>query len=676
MADADYSDFLSRTGASDGKPDYAAFLARTGAVEAVPKTPQPTDSNYIYAPGDYPSAEPSTFNQTAREPQAPASLSAMPKTAADLRAMLAETPGWTSGGVLPIRVKNDASGNADPSLGVRPDLGPLRGIGTGLLDLIEGPNTGTITPEARNLLVLGAMGGRLAPSVARGTEAAIRDTAELGAPVNRLYDPRPPMTPPPVADAVAAPLSPEFRANPGVTAPTGQPGETAPNRMLLGAPGAENRLAAPPPTPPAPAGAPVPQSAGAAASREGTAAPLPEPTPAQKATALQKMVNQSAEDRLTPQGRDDNTYFPGVVRPEAMRDFTPAADGKMSSALEHKTLYNTDSNYHDQYDAQVKKNNNVMVDGLHDMFGDANAREAAMQDARELMPGSVNLFKEQKSVDTQPIADKIKEIMAGPAGKIDGVANIMRKMGPKLLDANGKAETLPSQIKGMFDDINNKLYDKSPTTEGNEARQASSQLKDLKTVVSDVIGKGLPGTKWTDYLSNLSGALGQVNKLDYMQQFLTGTKKLTNGAGELQLSKVDRMLEDIRKHSADQTGGARQMTMEEINKIEAARNELALKDLLDRRAAVRGSPTVQLGNASGVLGSGPLGAGIKGAAEAALHVGLAATTGGVGNAALGGYRYIVKPAVQAAKAQKAANALAATKNRLLDTTPNRLANPD
>jgi hypothetical protein len=32
--------------------------------------------------------------------------------------------------------------------------------------------------------------------------------------------------------------------------------------------------------------------------------------------------------------------------------------------------------------------------------------------------------------------------------------------------------------------------------------------------------------------------------------------------------------------------------------------------------------------------------------------------------------------MQASRDQKAANALAATKNRLLDTTPNRLANPD
>src|ERR1700720_235134 len=105
------------------------------------------------------------------------------------------------------------------------------------------------------------------------------------------------------------------------------------------------------------------------------------------------------------------------------------------------------------------------------------------------------------------------------------------------------------------------------------------------------------------------------------------------------------MLEDIQAHQADKTGGAKELSMPEINQIEAVRNELAAKDLLDRRAGVRGSPTVQLTNATGVLGSGPLGAGIKGAAEVALHAGLVPMTGGVGNAALLGYRYIMRPAM-------------------------------
>lgn len=449
-----------------------------------------------------------------------------------------------------------------------------------------------------------------------------------------------------------------------------------------------NPLASPPPVPLAPAAAPlatpapplpgvpgapdigVPRSAGAAASREMTAPEvLSKDTPAQRATALQKLVNQSAEDRLTPQGRDDAVYFPGVERPEAMRDFSPAPIGETSSAIQHKVLYNTDTNYHDQFDARVKKNNDVMVEGLHDMFGDANARDAAMNHAKTLMPGSIDLFAGEKAVDARPIAARINDILAGPAGKRDAVRNQLNAILANLKGADGNLEQMPSMLKGVRDDITDKLYDKTPTVEGNAARTARNQLQEVLGVVDDTIGKGLPGTKYKDYLANLTSALGQVSKLDYMQQFLTGPKKLTDPAGHLQLTKINKMLDDIQKHHADRTGGAPQMTMDEINMIEAARNELAAKDLLDRRGAVRGSPTAQLTNASGILGSGPLGAGVKGAAEALTHAGLAATTGGVGNALLGGYKYIVKPAVQAAKDRKAAQALAATKNRLLSTAP-------
>ena len=362
-------------------------------------------------------------------------------------------------------------------------------------------------------------------------------------------------------------------------------------------------------------------------------------------------------------------YVPGVVRPEAMRDFSQAVDGAPSTALEHKTLYNTDSNYHDQFDALVKNNNNVMVDKLNDMFGDANARDAAMNEAKELMPGSVGLFDDERVVDAQPIVDRIQEILSGPAGKRGAVESTLKGILPKLYDADGNLEVLPSMLKGVRDDITDKLYDKSPTVEGNAARTARNQLNSVLEVVDNAIADGLPGTKYADYLSNLSAALGQVSKLDYLQKFLTGPRKLTDLAGNLQFGKVQRMLEDIQAHHADRTGGAKELTPPEINLIEAVRNELAAKKLLDDRAAVRGSPTTQLTNASGIMGSGPLGVGVRAAGEVALHGLAAATTGGIGNAALGAYRFIAKPMMAAAEERAAAAKLEATKARLLDTTP-------
>jgi hypothetical protein len=706
-------DFLTgKTGPAAAKPD--ATPTKPDATPAAPAA-TPTMPSELFGVPD-PDAPP-VSDATKAIGNA---LKAIPTTAEGARNMLADKPGWTSSSILPMRVKNDAQGNPDPKLGVEWDLGPLRPFGRGVVDLADAvwntdPANPRLSPEATSVLFGAATGGQLLPSVARGTGAAVADTAAYGGPLNALYGKnRPaapggsnalsgdaPMPPAPTTRTVTADVGGKQVPVEVTEAPTAggpQPGmggpQPAADEVVNGwrrrqaneplAPGQEVATDAhgqewvKADTGPQPQPAGAPSSVGAKQHQAGEGiegeGEIPEPTPAQKATALQKMVNQSAEDRLTPQGRDDHVYVPGVERPEAMRDFSSAPEGQMSTALKHKVLYNTDSNYHDRFDAQIKKNNAVMVDYLHDMIGDANTRKAAMEDAEALMPGSVELFKDEKPVDITPVAEAINKILTGPKGKIDGVISNMRNILSKLYDRDGNPETMPSMIKGIFDDVNNKLYDRSPTKEGNEARQAREQLLEVKAALSKVIGSGLPGTKWSDYLTNLSAALGKVSKYDFMQQYLTGPKKLTNQSGELQLTKVQKMLDDIEKHHKDRTGGAKEMTMEEINRIEGVRNELQLKKLLDDRAGVRGSPTVQLGTAAGILGSGPLGSAVKTVAEGGAHLAAAHLTAGIGNVGLlaaKGWH-----AGRKAKAEKkAANALAATKERLLDTSRNPLS-PD
>jgi hypothetical protein len=209
------------TGPTD--PDEAAGMALVkslGSVKAeAPQAAQAVTPNDISGEGRDEYGNP-------LGPLGPAAPREPPPTIGNLRNAMAPTPGYVSMSPLPFALKETypGSGVADPNsglAGMKPDLGPLRGIGTGLLDLLEGPSTGTVTPEARNLLAMAAMGGKLTPSVARGTGAAIDA-------------------------AVNAPLSAEFKANPF-------------------APAAENRLAMPTPTP-EPSGGPGPKSVGAAAS--------------------------------------------------------------------------------------------------------------------------------------------------------------------------------------------------------------------------------------------------------------------------------------------------------------------------------------------------------------------------------------------------------------------------
>lgn len=101
-----------------------------------------------------------------------------------LRSALAPAANTTYGSILPF-ARDQGTGDVRLAL-----PSSLRDLATGGLDLLEGPTTGTVTPAATSLLANAAIGGGLTPSLVRGTGAAIRDTAELGAPAADLYRPR------------------------------------------------------------------------------------------------------------------------------------------------------------------------------------------------------------------------------------------------------------------------------------------------------------------------------------------------------------------------------------------------------------------------------------------------------------------------------------------------------
>jgi len=79
-----------------------------------------------------------------------------------LRGVLAPTPGYTYGSVLPIR------GQAGPN-GTMTNVGPgipdwARSIGSGVVDLLDGPRTGQVTPDATNALIALGAGGAAGPA--------------------------------------------------------------------------------------------------------------------------------------------------------------------------------------------------------------------------------------------------------------------------------------------------------------------------------------------------------------------------------------------------------------------------------------------------------------------------------------------------------------------------------
>lgn len=417
-----------------------------------------------------------------------------------------------------------------------------------------------------------------------------------------------------------------------------------------------------------PAAIPAPQSIGAAASRDTTmASAIPPETPEQKLTNLGKSVTQSAEDRAGPQLEDHSVYVPGVERPLAARVFSP------QNSLDDKTLRATDPVYRAQQEGIERNNNQTMVDLLGKDAGDANALKAAHDDRDEVAPPAQQLFAGEEPVDASPLVKQIDSTLAGPDGKRAAVVRTLSAVRNSLFDADGNLETLPSQLYGARKNITDLL--KQGVGQGaDDVRASKSILTGMLDNLDPIINDGAP--KYQAYLDQFHEASQPINQMEFLQKYQTGAKKLTSADGYLQFNKVQKMLDDIYQgQKAKGINPAKSLTDDQVQNIANVRNELAAQSLKDRLAKVKGSDTTQQMNRTGILGDGPLGTAVKGAAEMGAHALLFHTTGGIGNAAMAIHRAVIGPAREASKASKLENALVARKSALLSTQPNPLSGP-
>jgi hypothetical protein len=679
------------TGAAPGAlDDVDAFLAGKAVPSAPPPDPTTIDPVTGYPVDAQDQSKPipgagTTLAGAGQGTLIPGNSVAIPKTADEARALLGgAAPGYVSMAPLPFQLRETTpgSGVADPNsglAGMKADwLAPIRGPGNALIDLMQGPTTGTVTPAGTALLAGAAASGGLTPSIARGTGAAIADTAAYGKPLAQLYD-RPGSNP----LMSGRPGAPPARGNPPVaTLPPTNPLAAD----VMQPPGSlpANALTAPRTTAQIQredgvgynqavltqkaeqAAASTPQSLGAAASRDlappGT---IPPETPEQKLTNLGKSVTQSAEDRAGPQQEDHTVYVPGVERPLAARVFNP------QNSLDDKTLRATDPVYRAQQEGIERSNNQTMVDLLGKDAGDDNALKVAHDDRDEVAPPAQQLFEGEKPVDATPLVKQIDSLLAGPDGKRGAVQRTLSDVRSSLFDADGNLETLPSQLYGARKNITD-LLKKGVGAGADDVRASKSILTALLDQIDPIINDGAP--KYQTYLDQFHEASQPINQMEFLQKYQTGPKKLTGVDGYLQLNKVQKMLDDIYQgQKAKGINPAKSLTDDQIQNIVNVRNELAAQSLKDRLAKVKGSDTTQQTNRAGVLGDGPLGTAVKGAAEMGAHALLFHTTGGIGNAAMAIHRAVIKPAREASKAVRQENALVARKNALLSTQPNPLS---
>jgi len=538
------------TGPTD--PDEAAGMALVkslGLVKAeAPQAPQAFTPNDISGEGRDEYGNP-------LGPLGPAAPREPPPTIGNLRNAMAPTPGYVSMSPLPFALKETfpGSGVADPNsglAGMKPDLGPLRGIGTGLLDLLEGPSTGTVTPEARNLLAMAAMGGKLAPSVARGTGAAIRDTVELGAPSNRLYDSNAP---------------PRTAGEGNLLADFPRPTDPPP----------ENRMAAPPPAPEATN--PGPRSAGAAAS--GAVDMSPAEVQAYRSTAEGQKLLESQQ----PGQADTKAYVPGVAASAAEVEQTvnSARDAKAAN-IAHPEVSQA---AREQADANNTARQRYVEATIKSPVDILNAKSTRAAQAETDLAAT---WKNKTEADAQPVIDAANEIKASPDGRRPVVRTAIDAVTNELYDADGKLITDPEQLYGVRKHIDDLLSKEAGATDPKSIR-AASNLQQLKTALDGVIEPAAPGFK--QYLKNFADASRPIDEMEVLQGH---QNKLVDTQGRMQLSRVQGMMRNIvDSRAAPGINPYKSISDETMQRLWNVRDDLRRSASAQELARTPGSDTTQ-----------------------------------------------------------------------------------
>lgn len=401
------------------------------------------------------------------------------------------------------------------------------------------------------------------------------------------------------------------------------------------------------------------RSAGAAGTPTSQVPPL---SPVQRATYENGQLAQTAVDRAGPRGVDTTEYIPGETPTRASVDFN------YQNQLDEKTLRSTDPEFAKAYEANKTALSQGRVDFMKQQAGDPIAleqaelvRETQKEHDLGIAWGNKTDVGEKAS---QGFVDQIQGILDGPAGKETAIKNALSDVKSSMYDRAGNLEVDPEMLYGVRRNLANMLG-KAAKAETPTLQYAATQLGTLKDSIDNIIESGAPGYK--TYKQNWERLSQPIDTMETLQKFLQGPSKITNDAGVVEFGRVNRMMDKlVRDRQASGIQPAKSIPDETMDNLFKLRNTVARDKLNTDLANVPGSPTIQLGTNAARLGSGPLGAAVKGAADFIAHTAIAKATGGLGNMV---YANTIKPALQAAKANKLAAQTAARGRELLSSHP-------
>lgn len=566
-------DFASRWGI--GKAPAAAPVATPAPAPAAP-----VSTADKYAGWDVPGAAPAPAAQ-------PSALSY-----GGISNALAPAPNTTYGSVLPFAIDN-ATGQRRLALPTG-----LRDLAQGAADLAIGPTTGTVTPQAT--MALATMVPGLMPSPAAGTGAAASAATGSTEVPRSVFDRASVARAGEIRDIATqnqlqadAPLSAEFKANPGVVAPQTVTAPAAAEANPLGAT--------------TPVRAPNPLSTNAAT-------PAPAPTPAYAIpnglTPAQVAEFKNIPDSLPPTNKPIKTQSDAEDRADQIinhfasignREPIPGAEGSLPTITGNSglaTLYRAvrDSDTPVPFTTLENASKAKNLDTLSAMNATTDqsstdalaAAKLARVDATKPLYDQV--WANKGEADVSAPTKVVQDLMNSPAKQNDNLMPELKSIQTKLA-----GETDPEQLKGIADNIDSTMS--KLNTDGKGDRQTLRALDQVKQSIFGAIEPAAPGFRaaQAEWAQHSRG----IDEMTYLQG-----RKLTDLQGNPTLGNIRSTLDDIsKKQRSDKFNPADSVTPENIATLRAMHDQMQREQLTQSAGKALGSNTFQNFATNSVMGN-------------------------------------------------------------------------
>lgn len=277
-------------------------------------------------------------------------------------------------------------------------------------------------------------------------------------------------------------------------------------------------------------------------------------------------------------GIDDNQYVPGVQRTLGRVDTKHASEEIALRDL-----------FPEPFDAIDKANHAARVEhvesGIPDPISLHNMREGR-EAARitDIAPMQSN----PKPVNVEPVSKLIDRHLAEGGEDRSYVDNVLRNVKRTLYDADGNLRDDPMRLyNGARKNITDKLERAKADPKSDDAT-AQHHLVEIKDALDKQIADTNPSFR--TYLDNYAKASGPIDEAELMQDI---RKKITNAKGEVQLSRIDNILNAIDTARSKSKGAnpAQHLTDETLQRLYDLRNDMQAEEARNDMARVVGSNT-------------------------------------------------------------------------------------